>query len=51
MRIVQGHISRFVGIKLADPLQRGVGEPPRRGPHVQGVLALLHLVEVMDDHR
>ncbi len=49
--VVQGHVAGFVRITLADLLQLGVDDPPRRRPHVQGVLASLHVIEILNDRR
>lgn len=47
--VVQGHISRFVCVTLAG-LQFGVGDPPWWCPHIQGVLASLNVVKILDNH-
>ena len=48
--VVQGHVARSVCVTLADPLQFGVGEPAWGCPHVQGVLAPLYVVKILN-HR
>lgn len=45
--VVQGHISRLVGVALADLLQFAVDDPPRRSPHVERVLAPLHMIKIL----
>lgn len=51
LRVIQGHVSRFVSVALTDLLQLDVDDPPWWRPHVQGVLASLYVIKVMHDGR